>query len=164
LRVVGVGPTCIIERHSNRKARTMDDREADTVDARSSAAGRAGVARKNEVVPPPPDADLWTFGEVAYVLRTSVPSVRRLVDGGHLATTRVTVGDKRLIRREVVKAYLNAATEVALPRGAGVPDSGTTPPAGRPAKVPSNSGGAKGRDFFSVEAPRRGRPKKAAKP
>lgn len=114
--------------------------------------------KKNEITPPPADADLWTYGEVAYVLRISVASVRRLVDEGKLATTRVTVGDKRLVPRDAVRSYRERETTVADPAAATVVR--TSKPIAREPKGMVKASWVTGKDHFGLDA-KPGRPRKS---
>ena len=61
----------------------------------------------NMVAAPPDDAVLLTFGETAYVLRVSLTTVRRLVDGGQLRATRIM--GRTFVARVAIDDFLGAA-------------------------------------------------------
>lgn len=57
--------------------------------------------------PPPADAQLLTLEEVAYVLRVSVASVRRLVAAGDIPHVPATVkGAAKRVLRETLDSYI----------------------------------------------------------
>lgn len=63
--------------------------------------------RPLEPKPPPADAQLLMLEEVAYILRVSVDSVRRLVKDGRLAHVPATVkGSAKRVLRSTLEDYI----------------------------------------------------------
>lgn len=72
----------------------------------------------NTVAPPPPDVDLLTFGEAAYLLRVSVTTVRRAVDEGHLRMVQLL--GRTLIARAAVADFIRASDLAKSPTSGAV--------------------------------------------
>lgn len=67
----------------------------------------------NEMVSPPDDAQNYTMGEVAFLLRSSVATVRRLVGRGELRV--VHAAGRRLVSRDAYRDYVRKVEWASRP-------------------------------------------------
>jgi excisionase family DNA binding protein len=102
---------------------------------------------------PPEGATLLTLEEVAFLLKNSVTSVRRLVKAGRLKSVAVTVsGAARRVRRESLDDFIRSGEQ-----GGSEPEPVKSTP-----MVPSYSmvkAGWDGKDRLAGERPKKTRPK-----
>lgn len=123
-------------------------------------------ARLNEIKSPPSDAEILTIGEVAYVLRGSVSSVRRMIEAGMIAVVPSTVGGRRLVERSELDDYLRRTRHFVRGAAEMTPEEKVEAKAREARKLKSIvvADWNTGEDLLGLDGPRPGRPRKKPKP
>lgn len=109
--------------------------------------------KAKQPVAPPDGAMLLTLEEVAFVLRNSVTSVRRLVKAGKLKSIPATVsGSVRRVLRESLTDYIRSEEQ-------GGPDGAPAKPAPLAPSYSMVKAGWDGKDRLVTERPKKARAK-----